>query len=358
MFASNALNALARIYPGLALTQRQAGDASFLAKLESGQRLRATVQAHLANGEFMVSLDAADGQVLHMKLPPGIRSGDLLKLVVVSREPRLTFALDADAPPAGVSSQLSQTGRFIDNLLQRSSFPRSSVMLSGGAPFDFPLLSAPPADGAVLAQSLASALGRSGLFYESHQAQWVMGTRSLAALLLEPQASLSSQPVSLSGTDAEPEIIPAIIVHDNIGDAAAVDGTAGPVHPAALALVRQQLEVFETRQFGWQGVAWPGQSIAWEVAEEAPRKQDPEERKGANLTSSAVWKSCLRLTLPNLGQITANLRLETRGIDVQLAAKEPLAASVLRAGAAPLTIGLQSAGITLLDMGVEIDREA
>ena len=198
MFTLNALNALTRIYPSLTLTQRQPGEAQFLARLEPGQRLRATVQTSLANGEFMVALDMADGQALHMKLPPGVRSGDLLNLVFVSHQPRPTFALAVNAPPAGVSSLLSETGRFIDNLLRRSSFPGSSAMLSSAASFHSPLLATPPADGARLALSLASALGRSGLFYESHQAQWVAGTRSLAELLLEPQARLSPLPLKLA----------------------------------------------------------------------------------------------------------------------------------------------------------------
>lgn len=348
MFASNAINALTRIYPSLALTQRPPGEAQFLARLETGQRLRATVQTSLANGEFMVALDMADGQALHMKLPPGIRSGDLLNLVFVSREPRPTFALATNAPPAGVSSLLSETGRFIDNLMQRSSFPGNSAMLSSAAPFHFPLLTTPPADGAGLALSLASALGRSGLFYESHQAQWVAGTRSLAELLLEPQARLSVLPLKLSDADAGSNVAAAAEAYTT-GAADAAD----PVNPAAMALVRQQLEVFETRQFAWQGVAWPGQSIAWEGAEEASQK--PEE---SNESAYAAWKTRLRLTLPNLGQITANLRLDARGIEVRFAAADPGTADVLQGGAAPLASGLESAGIRLLGMGVDLDQEA
>ena len=299
----------------------------------------------------MVALDRADGQALHMKLPPGVRSGDLLNLVFVSHQPRPTFALAANTPPAGVSSLLSETGRFIDNLLQRSSFPGSSAMLSSAAPFHFPLLATPPADGAGLALSLASALGRSGLFYESHQAQWVTGTRSLAELLLEPQARLSALPLKLADTDAGSKAAAAAGTY-----ATAATEVVDPVNPAAMALVRQQLEVFETRQFAWQGVAWPGQSIAWEAAEEAPQKQ--EEPEGSSEPVPAAWKTRLRLTLPNLGQITANLRLDARGVEVRFAAADPETAAVLRGGAAPLASGLESAGIKLLGMGVDLDQEA
>lgn len=353
MSALNALSALTRISQSPASTQREPGEARFLARLEPGQHMRATVQTSLANGEFMVALDMADGQALHMRLPPGVRSGDLLNLVFVYHHPRPTFALMADSPPAGISSFLSGTGRFIDSLLQRSSASGSTEPLSSVAPFQFPLLATPPTDGTVLARSLASALGRSGLFYESHQAQWVMGTRSLADLLLEPQAGLSALMGKLSGADADSKSDAVVGAYKNMTDAAEA---SDPVHPAAMALVRQQLEVFETRQFAWQGVAWPGQSIAWDAAEEAP--QGPEDQEGSNQPTSGAWNTRLRLTMPNLGQITANLRLDARGIEVRLAAIDAGTAAVLRIGATPLANGLESAGIKLLGMRVDLDHEA
>jgi Flagellar hook-length control protein FliK len=355
MFALNALNALARVYPSLALTHRRSGDAQFLAGLEPGQHVRATVQTNLARNEFMVSLHLlqAGERAVHMKLPAGVRPGDVLDLVFISREPRPTFALMAGAPPAGASLLLSDTGRFIDSLLRSPIFPGGPSTL----PSARPLLAAPPTGGAELAQSLGRALGRSGLFYEAHQAQWVTGAKPLIELLLEPQARLSEPPVSasawLTDVDAKPDATAPAINTSNTG-ADAYD----PVHPGALALVRQQLEAFETRHFAWQGTAWPGQTIAWEVDEEP---KFAERGGAAEQPSAAVWRTCLRLTLPNLGQIAASLRLDTcgvHGVEVRLTAAEPATAAILRAGAIPLANGMESAGIKLLGMGVELDEEA
>ena len=371
MFAFNALNALTRIYPGLALARRQSGDTQLLAGLEPGQRLRATVQNSLANGEFMVALDARNavntgsGQTLHMKLPAGFSSGDVLNLIFVSREPQPTFTLTTEASPAGVFSRLSETGRLIDSLLRHPIFPSGSATSSSATSFHFPLLATPPADGADLARSLESALGRSGLFYESHLAQWVAGTRSLAELLLEPQARLSGQPIRFF---ADAKSNAAIALHNNSADdTVTADATFAseeapdPVHPSAVALVRQQLEAFEMRHFSWQGVAWPGQTIAWEALEEAP--QEPEEREEPD-QPAAAWQTRLRLTLPNLGLITASLRLNTCGtgemssVDVRLTAAESMTATALRAGVAPLANDLEAVGIKLLNMGVDLDEEA
>lgn len=363
MFAHNALNAIARVYPSLALSHRRSGEAQFLAGLESGQRLQATVQATLAGDEFVVSLQmprAGSAQTLHMKLPEGIRSGDVLTLVFLSREPRPTFALMGGAPPAQTSLLLSETGRFINNLLRGPVFSGGPAALPGAvsspASSYLPLLAAPPGDGAELAQNLARVLGRSGLFYEAHQAKWIAGAKPLAELLLEPQARLSSLPspasVSAGLAAADTGQGAAVPAHDTTADA------YDPVHPGALALVRQQLEVFEARHVAWQGTAWPGQSIAWEVAEEKPRFT---EAPGAAGQSSAVWRTRLCLTLPNLGQVTASLRLDARSgcsLDLRLTAAEPVTAAALRAGAIPLANGMASAGIRLLGMGVDLDEEA
>ena len=42
-----------------------------------------------------------------------------------------------------------------------------------------------------LAASLSKALSTSGVFYESHQSQWVLGERPVGDLLNEPQGKLS-----------------------------------------------------------------------------------------------------------------------------------------------------------------------
>lgn len=349
-----ALSGLTRVYPSLAPAHHRSGDALFLAGLEPGQRVRATVQAGLAGDEFMVLLrllqPGAGEQALHMKLPAGIRSGDVLNLVFISREPRPTFALMADASPAEPSPLLSDTGRFIDSLLRRPIFPGAPSTLPGVVP----LLDAPPADGVELGRGLERALGRSGLFYEAHQAQWVTGAKPLIELLLEPQARLSETPVPASAWFTDVDAEPDVTAPANNTSASASD----PVHPGALALVRQQLDVFETRHFAWQGMAWPGQTITWEVNEEEPQSA---EEQGAGGQPSAVWQTSLCLTLPNLGQVAARLRLDTRGergVEVRLTATEPATAAVLRAGAIPLANGMASAGIKLLGMGVDLDEEA
>lgn len=365
MFPLHALTAILPASPAGAPGHRQTGSSPFLDLLKPGARLQATVQARLPNteGEFVVSLQerghgmpaadtGADRQLLHMRLPAGARPGDVVDLIFVSREPRPAFMLASETPAAD-AAPLSTTGRFISDLLGRPVSPGGPAALAG----TLPLLPGPPADGAQLARSLASALSRSGLFYESHQAQWLSGARTLAELALEPQARLSqsfrSEPspspsllasLALLAPLASPQQgagNPAVAGHDS--------NAVHPVHPEAQGLVRQQLETFEARQVTWQGVAWPGQSMEWEVAEEKPQASaEPDQ--------AAAWKSRLTLVFPNLGHVCASVRLDARGVDVRVAAADPVTAFMLRSGTGPLADGLELAGISVLGMKVDLDE--
>lgn len=369
MFALDALNALARSSAGALLARRQPGELALLAGLEPGRRLGARVLGKLHNGEFLVELAARHaggqgGQAVQMQLPAGVRPGDLLNLVFVSREPRPTFMIAAEDTPfsQGVSSRVSDAGRFIDQLLrQPAAAPAGLTTLSSTGS----LLVGPPLDSVQLAKSLAGALDRSGFFYESHQAQWVAGLRSLPRLLLEPQARLSSE-AGLAAAQAEGAEAGGIIGGEEGGPAAPsiAPGTAGasdPVHPAALALVRQQLDMLETRQFALQGMAWPGQVITWEAAQEITQDRGESDARnpGEREQTASAWRTTVRLVLPRLGQITASLRLDKSiecAVDVRLAAAEAGTVAALRAGMAPLADGLKAAGIELVGMEAEHDE--
>ena len=354
MSAINPLNEVVQAHSSGPSFHRQPGYTAFLAGLEAGRHLRASVQSRLPNGEFLVTVgakDMADAQLLHMRLPADIRPGDALNLVFVSRNPRPTFMLMAEPSSAAVSVPLSETGRFISDLLSRSTPSAGSLTtLSGTAP----LLAAPPADGVQLAAILARALGQSGLFYESHQAQWIAGERPLEELLLEPQAPLFGLRARMPDPAAQSNAsVMASMARDSAANANA------PVHPDTLALVRQQLEVFETRHITWQGVVWPGQKVEWEIFEEKPADtDDPSEFNESDEPghAPAAWQTRLNLTMPNLGQVSANLRFDARGVEIRLTTASPVTAFMLRAGATPLANGLDSAGVNLRGMGVELDE--
>jgi hypothetical protein len=364
LHASDTITAITSIRPVQSSPQRREDFASFLSGLEPGRSLRAQVQAVLPDNEFIVMLydregrDGGDKQVLQMKLPRSAHPGETFNLIFLSRAPKPTFGLVPDSP--AVASQLSETGRFISTLLQQllplPSVSSDSRSAQPDQPNTAPLLPAPPREGTPvqptqLAQGLMQAISSSGLFYEFHLAQWVAGKRSLTSLLLEPQGRLSENLSQSSGTASPPASpagelrLPAHPHQDYLNP-------LHPLHHDTQALLRQQLDALENGHLQWQGEIWPGQTIRWDTVGE--KMDEPE---GDSTTRYPVWKTSVRLSLPNLGFISAVLKLDGSGVEVRLAVAESSAA-ILRAGAGQLVAGLDSAGIRLSSMGIEADEKA
>ena len=155
-----------------------------LPELVPGQRFFATLQRTLPDGTFRALVA---GQQMTLSLNSAAKSGDTLELEVSQVTPRAVFARIVGAETAAgntASAQpaLSQTGRLISFLLTGQPTPQAAS-LAGNQP----LLNAPPTSATSLVPLLRQALGQSGLFYESHVAEWAEGKRPLASLLLEPQ---------------------------------------------------------------------------------------------------------------------------------------------------------------------------
>jgi flagellar hook-length control protein FliK len=106
-------------------------------------------------------------------------------------------------------------------------------------------------------------------------------------------------------------------------------------------VVRQQLEALSGHQIAWQGPIWPGQMLDWEI-EDPPR--DPATPES---TESQTWNTTLRLTLPQLGTVTARLQIDGSGVAVNLRAIEHPSAQALQSGLPELAQALELAGIPL-----------
>lgn len=348
-----------------------------LPQLVPGQKLPAFVVANLPNGRFQVLI--AD-KMLDMNLPKNTQPGDTVDLVFVTTKPRLTFVLASDlgnitnsantanAANAKPQVSLSDTARFLGGLLEKTAQPDNANSAKGMATAvarAMPLLSGAPANPLDFAQALRGALTQSGLFYESHQAQWVTGQIPLTDLLREPQGRLSpvaanTQQATQGGTPQQapvnaqlpenPQQALSSLQHLNdmqSGKPLASDQIA---HPDTLPLVRQQLEALDSRQVVWQGQIWPGQAMDWKIEERAAREQSSE-------TAMPEWQTSLHLVLPHLGAIAANLTLHPQGIRIQLDAKDPASAKLLAEQRIALKQGMETSGLQLVEMKVRHETE-
>ena len=304
-----------------------------LPQVQIGQRVAARVDAQLSDGNFKVSIE---NQPLQMNLPQGTKAGNVVDLVLISREPRLTFQLDQ--PQTQPQAELSQAGRLISQLLPDASKPNTPLTSAK------PVLPSPPQEPRQLALALQNTLSKSGLFYESHQAQWVMGQRPIEQLLQEPQNAISNpapssepqiqQQTAQSSTDSSVKSSP--------------DSAQLKIKDSALPVVRQQIETLETHEFNWNGQIWPGQNLEWQIREERQEGHAEGEPPSA-------WQSRLKLILPALGQVDANLRLTPAGVQIALQVQKPEAEDQLKVQGKALQDSLKARGISLLSMTVKHD---
>ncbi len=186
--------------------------------------------------------------------------GDTLRLRFAGHMPQPVFLLDTPETAAGDGPQLSQTARMLSELMQR--VPERNALPTLTPPG--PLLDQPTANPAELALALRTALVRSGLFYESHLANWAVGQDSLDGLMQEPQNRLAT--AEAARATASPATALAL------SDTATV-AEQKPLNPMH-TLLSQQLQVLESPQFVWRGEVWPGQALEWQVRQETEATQD------------------------------------------------------------------------------------
>ncbi|MDM0074578.1 flagellar hook-length control protein FliK [Variovorax sp. J2P1-59] len=385
--------------------------------------------------------------------------GPVLQVQKVENDVRLlsNAALDrlipvgpSDAPPAaGVrqpsEADLSVAARVISAVL--SDLHGDAGPVRGASPA-WP--SSRPAPAATLAGALAQTVSDSGLFYESHLAEFATGTRTLAQLAHEPQARwatpLAQQAMAVAAASAEvsqpnatkdaspamaapaaaavaadgqqdaappmantpagtrgaqsgpntndpassPGAAPAGTEADLPPDAARVQaayrwgeaptpaaahpsaqraeetiavrhaaaavasGAATPaqpaevVHPQAIALVHQQLDLLATAVFRWSGEAWPGVAMNWTIEKEAADSLD----EGSVEDSPRRWSTTVSMSLPRLGEVVMRLSLAGSGLQARLAAGEPGTVAALRADGDALVKRLEAAGFRMQDLQV------
>ena len=364
--------------PPVAGLQRAREIQAQLPDLVPGQRFFATLQRTLPDGTFRAIVA---GQQMTLSLNTAAKAGDTLELEVSQLTPRAVFArivgAEAGASTATQSAQptLSPTGRLISFLLTGKPTPQPARLGTNQ-----PLLTAPPSTGAQLVPLLRQAVAQSGLFYESHQAEWVLGKRDTATLQREPQGGLNigrPPPTSVSPTTAatpaataSPASAPATAAQAAAttmtgvadGDQAADSSrTMTSASEAAVArsssiperlmpIVHQQLEALATHQYVWHGQAWPGQALEWII--EDPQDPDADDQDGGEQMEKN-WNTTLRLTLPRLGSVEAQLHLTPAGVALRLRTDDTATMSALDARAAELASALEAANLKLTGLVVE-----
>jgi hypothetical protein len=229
-----------------------------------------------------------------------------------------------DLDPNTPLPTLSTTARVLTTVLGASQAGQAAQLALIGKTALFG--NAAP-DTGQLTQKLHDAISQSGLFYESHVTEWVKGERSLTELMREPQMQRMAQG----------------------GESAARAAANGPDLSAA-QLINQQLHTQEQGRVQWNGQAWPGQAMQWEI-----RREQREGRKdggGGEAEPEQVWRSGVRFRFPMLGAVSASVTLIGGQVHIQVQADSDDSATTLRAYAGQLEVAMEAAGAPLSSLTI------
>ncbi|WP_313872869.1 flagellar hook-length control protein FliK [Rugamonas sp. DEMB1] len=263
--------------------------------------------------------------------PAAARPARSLAATLLGRAP-LTPAADLPELDAGTEpATLSQTARVLTSVLgTANSVAGASAGLVGRA--------ALVASGAPLpeqlAQTLRETIANSGLFYESHVAEWVKGQRTLPELMREPQMQRLAQGLAQGGAET-----------------AARAANAGP-DLAAAQMVNQQLHSQEHARVQWQGDAWPGQPMQWHIQREQREQGQQSGGQDDGAAPEQVWRSGVRFRFPLLGQVEASVTVVGGQIQIQVQTASEESAGTLRAYAERLESAMAAAGSPLSSLTI------
>lgn len=322
--------ALTGVQPVLNATERdQTAPRSAFEHLTIGQALTGLVKSQSKG----ISLVEVEGQTIAMRLPQQAAPGDTLRLRFAGHMPQPVFLLEPPETAATDAPHLSDTARMLSDIMQRVP-ERTLPTLTPPQP----LLNQPPANTGELALALRTALVRSGLFYESHLADWATGLDSLDGLMQEPQNRLTREAARSASALTLPDVNTA------------EQKPANPMH----TLLTQQLQVLEAPNFIWRGELWPGQTLEWQVQQETdPHGGGPAAAPG---DAAAGWESHLKLTLPHLGTLDVHIKLDAhQAFSIRMAPEQSRTAPLLQKNQAQLVERLAAAGCTLQTVTVQHD---
>jgi hypothetical protein len=171
-------------------------------------------------------------------------------------------------------------------------------------------------------KSIAGALERSvvlsGLFYESHQASYALGKRSLEQLMFEPQNQLGFIPSEM---------------------------------------IVKQLNTLDQNGFKWVGLVWPGQEMQWAVSFLPQHREEQGQDLDSSITTGASGpeiSSRLELELPNLKKIVANLSWHAETLAIELEVNDERAQSILSERLALFLDAMQASGQVVKSCTVQL----
>lgn len=327
---------------------------SRLPELMMGEEVVARVVEQIDSQRFIALIKNG---LFTLNLPAGTQLGsDTLKLSVASLTPNLTFTLSESAQEGQTAEssaqvQLSRSAQYLTTLLTASQSSDGASTDTATTPQQAVLskpvlLTDTPTQPAKLAEGLAHAVNKSGVFYESHIKSWAEGRLPLQQLRDEPQSrlieTLKTSVAAQSGA-AETSLR---------GDAASAGNRVSSIAPQLGQLVQRQLDSLENRTMFLQAMAWVGQPVSMTIQEEKVAERDAQGE-----AINRAWSTRLALDLPKLGSVNVNLRLVNGSVQVDFLPHDDSTSQLIRDNGGRLMSGMSAAGLNLAQLTVQHGEE-
>lgn len=223
-----------------------------------------------------------NGHHIQMTFDQNLALGQQLQLRFMGSNPTPSFML-LNTFQLGVNdaqTQVSNTGQWVNQILHSDYPVHPQAKLNAISP----MTQTPVTQPQRIAHDIQQTVSMSGLFYESHLAEFTQGQRSINSIMLEPQNALHHQ-------------------HN--------------------AITVQQLHLLETNKFEWQGQVWQNQIMQFSI-EKLPNNVNVtnQEHHHSAEEPPVAFESRLHLDLPKLGSISASLHLVQGQLRIHLNAED------------------------------------
>lgn len=275
----------------------------------AGLNYQAEVLSQNADLSYQVRID---GTLFKMQLGDNVSTGQTITLRYLSNSPDPTFILvnpTQAQPPESEKILLSQTAQSLGQLLNKADESIATITHPSST-----VLTSTPEQISETAANLKNAISNSGLFYETHLADFLQGKRTLETLQKEPQNILGFDPTKC---------------------------------------VAQQLTVMEHNKFHWQGEVWPQQNMEWTTTIQKRPEHDQESKQPSEQAEyNPSITSVMKLNFSNLGVITAQIHLQNGQLKINFETQGELATQLLKKQSSGLALALQSLGQKLENISV------
>nr|WP_315475357.1 flagellar hook-length control protein FliK [uncultured Undibacterium sp.] len=239
----------------------------------------------------------------------------------------------SSAGETSAKTELSSTGQLINKLILETSRPGEKLSIKGSTPLvsDMADKLTMPQLAKQIESNLHQSVQNSGLFYESHVAEWSVGQRSKLELQAEPQSQITANVDSSVLTNKE-------------------DGN----HAALAQLIHQQLDVLEQQKLIWTGMLAPQMPVQLTIEESTQKSAEQGHEKQQE---NSDWQSYLRVELPNLGVVAMTINLHSNQLQLNIKSSDKNTMSLLKTQYSSLQQSIENGGTHIQSFTVQHDEQ-